>query len=299
VNPSDDDAGRRRLSPADCRISVARQTARWDDGDVTAAAAMDFWAFAAGAANVVMQLSWPEVGHGVAESKVDSGNLLKHPWKRARTTLQYLAVAILGSADDRAAFREAVNAAHRHVKSTPESPVRYNAFDRELQMWVAACLFVGVEDTYRLLRGAMTPGQAEQFYRSAWPLGTTLQVTEDQWPPTRAEFDEYWITGCERVAIDSTVQRYLLDLIDLKMVNLLLRLPFRPLLKFLTAGFLAPVFRDALGLKWSAGRQRLFEWLFLFVAFVNRFLPIFIRQGGSYLLLADVRRRVAAHRPLV
>lgn len=109
---------------------------------------------------------------------MDSGNLLKHSWKRARTTFQYLAVAILGRPDDRAAFREAVNGSHRHVKSSPDSPVRYNAFDRELQIWVAACLFVGLEDTYRLLRGEMTAEQAEQFYRSAWPLGATLQVTE-------------------------------------------------------------------------------------------------------------------------
>src|SRR3989337_1253342 len=87
------------------RISVSRRTARWSDHPVDVSDAMDFWAFAAGAANVVMQLSWPEVGHGVVESKVDSGNVLKHPWKRARTTFQYLAVAILGSAQDRAAMR--------------------------------------------------------------------------------------------------------------------------------------------------------------------------------------------------
>jgi hypothetical protein len=31
--------------------------------------------------------------------------------------------------------------------------------------------------------------------------------------------------------------------------------------------------------------------LFLLVAFVNRFLPPFVRQGGSHVLLADVRRR--------
>ena len=155
------------MTPADCHIDIRRRTARWDPAaEVTAAEAMDFWAFAAGAANVIMQLSWPEVGYGVAESKVDSGNLLKHPWKRARTTFQYLAVAIMGRPDDRAAFREAVNSSHRHVKSTANSPVRYNAFDCELQMWVAACLFVGLEDTYQLLRGKMTVEQAEQFYKS-------------------------------------------------------------------------------------------------------------------------------------
>jgi len=281
------------------RIRVTRRTARWSDEPVSVADAMDFWSFAAGAANVVMQLARPGVGHGVAESKVESGNLMKHPWKRARTTFQYLAVAILGADEDRAAFREAVNEAHRHVKSGPSSPVSYNAFDRELQMWVAACLFVGLEDTYQLLRGEMTPQQSEQFYRSGWTLGTTLQVTADQWPPTRAEFDDYWDTACEQVAMDDVVRAYLTDLINLRMINPVLALPFRPLLKFLTAGFLAPVFRDALGVTWGGARQRLFERLFLFVAFVNRFLPPFIRQGGSYVLLADVRHRVRRHRQLV
>lgn len=284
----------------DTRISVKRQTARWDpDAEVSVKNAMDFWSFAAAAANVVMQLSLPGVGYGVVESKVDSGSILKHPWKRLRTTSQYLAVAVFGSEEDRAAFRAAVDGAHRQVISTDKSPVKYNAFDRDLQMWVAACLFVGLEDTYKLLRGEMTAEQAEQFYRSAWTLGTTLQVTEDQWPPTRADFDQYWDTACKQVTIDPPVRDYLMELINLRMINPVLGLPFRPLLKFLTIGFLAPVFRDALGVKWSRGKQRRFEWLFLLVAFVNRFMPVFLRQGGSFVVLADVRRRVRAHSALV
>jgi uncharacterized protein (DUF2236 family) len=282
------------------RISVTRQAARWDpEAEVSVKDAMDFWSFAAAAANVVMQLASPGVGYGVVESKVDAGSILKHPWKRLRTTSQYLAVAVFGSEEDRAAFRAAVDGAHRQVISTPESPVKYNAFDRELQMWVAACLFVGLEDTYKLLRGEMTAEQAEQFYRSAWTLGTTLQVTEDQWPATRVEFDAYWNDACSRVLMDEPVREYLSDLINLRMINPVLGLPFRPLLKFLTIGFLAPVFRDALGVRWSSGKQRRFEWLFLLVAFVNRFLPVFIRQGGSHIVLADVRRRVRAHISLI
>ncbi|MGZ5396768.1 MAG: oxygenase MpaB family protein [Mycobacterium sp.] len=287
------------MTAADFRITIRRRTARWDPEPVTAADALDFWSFAAGAANVIMQLSRPGVGHGVVESKVDSGNLLKHPWKRARTTFQYIAVAVLGTPQDRAAFREAVNTAHRHVKSGPDSPVRYNAFDRDLQMWVAACLFVGLEDTYQLLRGEMTAEQSEQFYRSAWTLGTTLQVSEDQWPPTRAEFDAYWVEACGHVSMDDRVREYLGDLLDLRMINPILGLLFRPSLKFLTVGFLAPVFRDAMGVQWSDFRQSLFERLFQLVAFANRFLPVFIRQGGSYVLLADVRRRIRRQRALV
>jgi uncharacterized protein (DUF2236 family) len=288
------------MNDADCRITIRRRTARWDpDATVTVADAMDFWSFAAGAANVIMQLARPGVGYGVVESRVDPGNLMKHPWKRARTTFQYLAVAILGSPDDRAAFRAAVDGAHRHVRSGPESPVSYNAFDRDLQMWVAAGLFVGLEDTYQLLRGPMTAEQSERFYRSAWTLGTTLQVTEDQWPATRAEFDTWWVAACGQVSLDERVRDYLLDLLNLRMIHPLVGLPFRPLLKFLTVGFLAPVFRDAMGVQWSPMHQLWFESLFLTVAFVNRFLPVFIRQGGSYVLLADVRRRIRRHCALV
>jgi uncharacterized protein (DUF2236 family) len=101
------------------------------------------------------------------------------------------------------------------------------------------------------------------------------------------------------VKIDDLVRRNLQDLVDLKMVNPLLRLPFRRLLKFLTVGFLAPVFRDALGVSWSDAKQQRFERLFLLVAFANRFLPRFLRQGGSYALLADVRRRVKRQKPLL
>ena len=163
-------------------------------------------------------------------------------------------------------------------------------------MWVAACLFVGVEDIYQLLHGELTPENAEHFYRSAWPLGTTLQVTDDQWPPTRAEFDEYWTTNCATIQIDDTVRAYLNDLIDLKMINPLLRVGFAPLLRFLTIGFLAPQFRDALGVTWSPQRQRWFERLFLLVAFTNRFLP---RQGGTMLILADIRRRIRRAKRLI
>jgi uncharacterized protein (DUF2236 family) len=287
------------LAAADTRIHITHRTARWDDRPATLSDALDFWSFAAGAANVVMQLSWPGVGHGVVESKVDSGNLMKHPWKRARTTFSYLAVAILGNPGDRAAYRDAVDAVHRQVRSEPGSPVPYSAFDRDLQMWVAACLFVGLEDTYYLLRGRLTDELAEQFYGSASTLGTTLQVSESQWPVTRADFDRYWNEACQRVVVDDVVRSYLQDLIDLRMVSALLRSAFGPLLCFLTVGLLAPVFRETLQVEWTPGQQRRFEYLFLLVAFVNRFLPRFIRQGGSYLLLADVRRRIRRRRNLI
>lgn len=107
------------------------------------------------AANVIMQLAVPGVGYGVLESPVDSGNVYKHPFKRARTTGTYLAVATIGTESDRALIRGAVDVAHRQVRSTASSPVSYNAFDPKLQLWVAACLYRYFVDQHEFLYGPL------------------------------------------------------------------------------------------------------------------------------------------------
>ncbi|NDK88540.1 DUF2236 domain-containing protein [Gordonia desulfuricans] len=274
------------------RVTSLRKPARVQE-------ALDFWSFAGAAANVVMQLGWPEVAYGVMESKVESGSLMHHPWKRARTTTQYLAVAILGTEEERTAFREAVNSAHRHVRSDERSPVKYNAFNRELQMWVAACLFIGIEDSHQLLHGVMDEEEAEEFYQSSKTLGTTLQVPDDMWPRSRKEFDHYWNVASQRIVIDDTTCEFLNDLVDLKMINPLIRLPFVNLLRFLTIGFLPPLFRDQLGLEWTTDDRRRFEHLFTFVSIVNKFLPKSIRFGGSRWLMRDLRHRIKHDRPMI
>ena len=261
--------------------------------------AIDFWSLAGAAANVVMQLGWPEVAYGVMESKVESGSLMKHPWKRARTTSQYLAVAVLGTDEEKEAFREAVNSAHRHVKSDDRSPVKYNAFNRELQVWVAACLFIGVEDSHQLLHGVMSEEDSEEFYQSAKTLGTTLQVPDDMWPATRKDFDHYWNVACQRVVIDDTTCEFLNDLVDLKMINPLIRLPFVNLLRFLTIGFLPPLFHRQLGLEWTEDDRRRFQHLFTFVSIVNKFLPKFLRQGATRVLMKDLKFRMKHQRDMI
>lgn len=144
------------------------------------------------AANVIMQLALPGVGYGVLESPVDSGNVYKHPFKRARTTGTYLAVATMGTEDDRKLIRDAVDTAHAQVRSTTSSPVRYNAFDPKLQLWVAACLYRYYIDQHEFLYGPLDDEAADAVYQDARRLGTTLQVRADMWPADRLAFDEYW-----------------------------------------------------------------------------------------------------------
>ncbi|MGV9409010.1 oxygenase MpaB family protein [Nocardia sp. NPDC003693] len=261
--------------------------------------ALDFWQFAGAAANVAMQLSSPGVGRGVVESTVESGSLMVHPWKRLRTTASYLAVAILGTPEEKTEFREAVDVAHRQVRSAPGAKFKYNAFDPKLQMWVAASIYIGFEDSYQLLHGKMDAEQAEAFYSTSATLGTTLQVREAMWPRNRAEFDIYWNEACEQVHLDPDVAQMIDDLLHLRMIHWYLRIMFGGLLRFLTTGFLAPHFRELMGVPWTETDQRRFENLFLFVGFVNRFIPKFIRFAGTKTMMRNVQYRIRKQKALI
>lgn len=253
----------------------------------------------AGAANVIMQLSWPEIGYGVAESRVDSGNLFVHPIKRTRTTLSYLAVAVHGSEAERVAYRRGVNAAHAQVRSTPDSPVTYNAFDPDLQLWVAACLYRGLADVQRLFGPPLSEADAERLYRAAAVLGTTLQVPAERWPADRAAFERYWASGLARVSIDDTVRAHLTDVMLVRWLPRMLSRPLEPVNRFVTAGFLPPEFREQMHLEWNPTRQLWFERVTGLLGAVVRHAPRWAREFPYNVLLVDLRRRIRTGRPLV
>jgi uncharacterized protein (DUF2236 family) len=252
----------------------------------------------AGVANVIMQLALLPVGHGVAESKVDSGAIFKHPIKRARTTFTYLAVALMGTSDEKIAYRQAVNRSHAQVHSAPDARVQYNALDPELQLWVAACLYWGIVDTYRKLRPS-TRQMEEAFYLLAEPLATTLQVGPGMWPRDLRAFDKYWAQGMERLQLDDTVRQFLTRLVDLKFMHPAIGKLFGPLNRFLTAGFLPPRVRDDMRLHWNACQQQQFETFLTLIGQVNALIPRVLRQLPINLVMWDFRRRRRKNLPLV
>lgn len=260
-------------------------------------------ALLAGPANVIMQLARPGVGHGVAESRVESGRIDRHPIKRARTTFTYLAVANAGTDAQKAAFRRAVNRAHAQVYSTPDSPVSYNAFDPELQLWVAACLYKGGVDIHRIFVGEMDDEEADRLYREGVTLGSTLQVPPEMWPVDRVAFDRYWQESLDKVHIDDTVREFLYPIAASRIPGV--RLPgwlqartdaFNLLI---TTGFLPERFRQEMRLPWDDGRQRRFDQLMGILAAVNAVLPRVVRQFPFNLMLWDLDRRIRTGRPLV
>lgn len=243
------------------------------------------------AANVIMQLSKPGVGYGVLESPVDSGNVYKHPFKRARTTGTYLAVATIGTESDRKLIRRAVDVAHRQVRSTSSSLVSYNAFDPTLQLWVAACLYRYFVDQHEFLHGPLDAGAADAVYRDAKRLGTTLQVPERMWPPDRVAFDEYWKRSLDELRIDPPVREHLLGVASIAFLPRPLRTIAGSFNLFATTGFLAPEFRTLMQLDWSRSQQRRFEWLLSALRLADRLIPHRAWIFAYQLYLRDMRFR--------
>lgn len=170
-------------------------------------------------ANVVMQLANPAVGYGVVESRVERGRGDLRPIKRARTTAQYLAVATLGSREDRRFFHESVHRIHAQVTSTESSPVSYNANHAGYQMWVALCLVRYYTDQFEMIHGPLTEAELDHIVDIARPLGTTLNVPDARWPSSWAEYETQFAEGLEDVSIDDTVRDYLQSLADFRVLE--------------------------------------------------------------------------------
>lgn len=260
---------------------------------------LDALPIAAGGANLIMQLAHPGVGYGVMESRVESGAVFKHPIKRARTTFTYLAVAMLGTTEEKLAYRKAVNRSHAQVYSTESSPVKYRGFDADLQLWVAACLFWGILDTLERFRGEIPAEKAAELVRLAQPLATTLQVRPDMWPADMVAFKAYWEGQVEHIRIDDKVRHFLESLIELKFLHPLVSRPLGPLYRFITTGFLPPPVRTQMHLGWGPTRQRLFDAIMGGVAALNKPIPRVIRQVPLQVMLWDFRRRLREGLPLV
>ena len=251
------------------------------------------------AANVIMQLSLPGVGYGVLESPVDSGNVYLHPFKRARTTGTYLAAATCGTDADRALIRSEVDRVHARVRSTRSSPVRYNAFDPKLQLWVAACLYRYFVDQHEYLYGPLDDESADAVYADARTLGTTLQVSAEMWPPDRAAFDEYWKRTLDDLRVDEPVRAHLYGVASVAFLPSPLRQLAGPPMLFATKGFLSSPFRALMNLDWTPDDQRRFALLLAGLRAADRIVPREVWTFGYRLYLWDMRVRARLGKPVV
>lgn len=244
-----------------------------------------------GAGSTVMyQLARKGVGLGVAEHST----ALARPLDRLRTTLTYVYVVTRGTEEERRQLVRMVNRAHAPVRSSG----RYSAFDPDLQLWVAATLAHNGEQMYERVFGPMTPETRERIYQESQVFGTALQVDPAMWPATRADFEDYWRQGLQRLEPDPAVQCYAKLLLSRESVAF----PFRPLLvlqDLLTRGNLDPRAREVLALPWSKRDQRRYDLFWRLVRVVYPRVPRRLRTAHADWTLRDFRRRLRTGRRVI
>ncbi len=79
------------------------------------------------------------------------------------------------------------------------------------------------------------------------------------WPRDRAAFEDYWREGVAKIRMDDVSRRYLQDLAQLRGLPAPVGRVAGRDATTITLGFLPPVFRDELGLPWTADDEARFD----------------------------------------
>ncbi|MET3960719.1 uncharacterized protein (DUF2236 family) [Marmoricola sp. OAE513] len=192
---------------------------------------------------------------------------------------------MLGTPEERAAYRNAVNGSHARVPG---------AFDPELQRWVGACIYRGFEEAREYTYGPLTGAEREEFYRQGAIFGGMLQMPLALWPVDRDAFEVYWREGLAAAEIDANVGEYLHRVIRLEYLGRRIPAPVLRLRTWLVTGYLPAELRPKLGLIWTPAQQRRFVRFNKVVGAVVRRLPASRRAWPFTRSIAHIRARVAA-----
>lgn len=234
----------------------------------------------AGAA-VAWQLALPGVGRGVARHS----QTLQRPLSRLRATMAYIYAVSLGTDADRAAIANHVNRAHRPVQGEG-----YSAFDRDLQLWVAATLYQGALQMHEWFVGPVPLASREPLYRLAWTFGRVLQVRDTQWPPNHQAFTQWWQAQQARLAVEPEVRDYLHALLDGRHAPWYLK-PALPLQSFVTRALLPEHLRQLFALPWSGRDQRRWQRLQHWAPRLYWKLPAWLRHWPANHYLRKLRQQ--------
>jgi len=162
---------------------------------------------AGGLRALLLQLAHPAIGHGVAAHS----DFAVDPLARLRHTLLYVYV-VAADAPTADAVTARIDRLHARVVSGPDAPVRYDAADPELQLWVAAT----IADTALRIADAVwgpLPGSLEDELLARFgAIGTRLGLPRERWPASRSEFDATFREAATALRLDDTTRAVVAEL---------------------------------------------------------------------------------------
>lgn len=247
---------------------------------------------AAGGRAILLQLADPAVGRGVAEHS----DFVTRPLDRLHATLTYVYTVAFGTPDEVAEVVRRVNRAHVPVHGAADGEhadrPSYNAFNPELQLWVAGTLYDSAATMYGLVFGELEPAVADELYDGYEKLATSLQVPSGYWPRTRADFARYWDSRLGTLAPSPAAVAAAHSLLYPRSGPLWLRAAM-PLGRLITTGLLPAELREPFELQWSARRQKRFDRVMGLTRLIYPRLPQSLRQWPKNHYLRVLRSRIA------
>lgn len=222
----------------------------------------------------------------IAQAVNENSNFANRPADRLRTTMTYMYCMAFGTPREKQAIIAKVHQAHQEVKSS-----NYTADDPELQLWVAATLYVAGVHIYQKIFGDFDEITVGEVYNEYSVMATSLRVPSEMWPESRRAFWEYWDGQVETLEITSHAKNVAKDLLYNKAAPFWIRVNL-PMIRLLTAEWLPPRMREAYGLKTSKGRRRLHRISMEMIRKAYPHLPIFVREYPLRYYLNGMRRRM-------
>jgi uncharacterized protein (DUF2236 family) len=237
---------------------------------------------AGGAVAILLQVAHPGVAAGVN----NNSNFAYRVLDRLRTTMTYVYCMAFGTSKERATIIEMVHRAHIPVKGD-----NYTADDPELQLWVAATLYVAGVDIWEKIFGKVPESEAEKLFQEYSVIACSLRVPLEMWPKSRADFWAYWDEKINTLEITQNAKDVAQDLLYNKQAPLWIRgnLPF---VRIMTAEWLPPRMRDAYGLKITKTRRVFYKGAMGYVKVVYPHMPRFVREYPLRFYMKDMRTRM-------
>lgn len=270
-------------------MAVTNVRGRRDDRTVDLrAVAAEVLPLVGGGRALLLQVALPPVGRGV----VEHSDFAERAMDRLHGTMTFLCAAVFATPEEFAVVRRRVNRAHAPVRAdaSAEAPA-YNAYDPQLQLWVAATLYRTMMELHEAVFGPLTAEEHEDVYQEYTRLGANLQVPPSSWPPSRTAFEDYWSGMLDRLSVDDSVRRLAGQILYPRNVPLWTRL-LLPDARLVTAGLLPESVREAYRLPWGVQQRRRYErWMRRLARWYPR-IPARLRHATRDAYLRRVRRLV-------
>lgn len=241
---------------------------------------------AGGGRALLLQVGHPLVAAGVAQHS----GYEEDPWGRLFRTLDLTTRIVFGDAGDSAAASRRLDRVHSTVTGLADDGTPYEARSPDLLLWVWATLVETSMLVYTRYVHPLTAAELNAYYVEQTRFAAACGVPEGHWPRGYAEFAE-WFDGVVHRELRVTEAARDVARATLRPAVPLAARPAFEALNLVTIGLLPPTLREAYGLEWGAGRERM---LAASTAAIRHLLPVLPSLLREFPLARAARGRAAA-----